>query len=77
MPKSMFLCLIYRKLRLIKGLQTLKIRVKIRPMPGNFTARALIMLNFGTNVLQSYGCYSEPLHDFVEFNPCATKRILT
>ena len=73
----MFLCLIYRKLRLIKGLQTLKIRVKIRPMPGNFTARALIMLKFGTNVLQSCGRYSEPMHDFVEFNPCANKRTLT
>ena len=51
--------------------------MKIRPMPGNFTARALIMLKFGTNVLQSCGRYSEPMHDFVEFNPCATKRTLT
>ena len=73
----MFLCFISRKHQWVNWLQTLKIRAKIRPMPGNFTARALIMLNFGTNVLQSYGCYSEPLHDFVEFNPCASKRALT
>ena len=46
-------------------------------MFGNFTARALIMLNFGTNVLQSYARYSVPLGDWVEFNPCASKRALT
>ena len=46
-------------------------------MPGNFTARALIMLNFGTNVLQPYDCYSAPLPASVEFNPCASKRALT
>ena len=45
-------------------------------MPGNFTARALIMLNFGTNVLQSYGCYSKPLHDFIEFNLVPVKKHL-
>ena len=46
-------------------------------MPGNFTAWALIMLKFGTNVLQSCGRYSEPMYDFVEFNPYASKRPLT
>ena len=77
MLKGIFLPLVYRKFQQTRRLQTLKIRAKIRPMPGNFTARALIMLNFGTNVLQSYGCYSESLHDFVEFNPCASKNALT
>ena len=46
-------------------------------MPGNFKAKALIMLNFSINVLQSYGCYSVPLRACVEFNPCASKRALT
>ena len=46
-------------------------------MPGNFTAKILIMLNFGTNVLQSYGCCSVPLYACVEFNACASKRALT
>ena len=46
-------------------------------MPGIFTARALIMLNLGTNVLQSYDCYSAQLGEWVEFNPCASKRALT
>ena len=46
-------------------------------MPGIFTARALIMLNFGINVLQSYSRYSAPLRDGVKFNPCASKRALT
>ena len=46
-------------------------------MPGNFTARALTVLISGTNVLQSHGCYSAPLRDGVEFNPCASKRALT
>ena len=45
-------------------------------MPGYFTAKALIMLNFGTNVLQSYGCCSVPLYACVEFNACASKRAL-
>ena len=45
-------------------------------MPGNFTAKALIMLNSGTNVLQSYGCCSVPLYACVEFNACASKRAL-
>ena len=45
-------------------------------MPGNFTAKALIMLNFGINVLRSYGCCSVPLRACVEFNPCASKRAL-
>ena len=66
----MLLPLIYRKFQQIRRLQTLKIRAKIRPMPGNFTARVLLMLNFGINVLQSYGCYSAPLRDGVEFNLC-------
>ena len=66
----MLLPLIYRKLQQIRWLQTLKIRAKIRPMPRNFTARALIKLNFGINVLQSYACYSAPLRDGVEFNLC-------
>ena len=35
------------------------------------------MLNFGTNALQSYARYSAPLGDWVEFNPCASKRALT
>ena len=73
----MLLPLIYRKLQQIRWLQTLKIRAKIRPMPGNFTARILIMLNFGINVLQFYGRYLAPLCDDVEFNPCASKRELT
>ena len=46
-------------------------------MPAKFTARALIMLNFGINVLQSYSSYSAPLRDGVKFNPCASKRTLT
>ena len=46
-------------------------------MLGNFTARALIMLNVGTNVLQSFVRYSAPLRDDVEFNPYASKRALT
>ena len=66
----MLLPLVYRKFQQIRRLQTLKIRAKIRPMPGNFTARALTVLIFGTNVLQSYGCYSAPLRDGVEFNLC-------
>ena len=45
-------------------------------MPGYFTAKALIMLNFGTNVLHSYGCCSVPLRACVEFNACASKRAL-
>ena len=73
----MLLPLIYRKLQQIRWLQTLKIRAKIRPMPGDFTARALTVLISGTNVLQSHGCYSAPLRDGVEFNPCASKRVLT
>ena len=73
----MLLPLIYRKIQQIRRLQTLKIRAKIRPMPGNFTARALIKLNFGINVLQSYARCSAPLLDCVEFNPCASKRVLT
>ena len=77
MLKGIFLPLVYRKFQQTRRLQTLKIRAKIRPMPGNFTARILIMLNFGINVLQSYGCYSAPLRDGVEFNPCASKRELT
>ena len=40
-------------------------RAKIRPMPGNFTAKALIMLNYGENILQSYAYYSALLHDDV------------
>ena len=40
-------------------------RAKIRPTPGNFTAKALIMLNFGVNILQSHVCYSALLHDDV------------
>ena len=35
------------------------------------------MLNFGTNVLQYYDCYSAPLRASVEYNPCASKRALT
>ena len=70
MLKGMLLPLIYRNLQQIRWLQTLKIRAKIRPMPGNFTAWALIMLNPGTNVLQFYGRYSAPLLDSVEFNLC-------
>ena len=35
------------------------------------------MLNHGTNVLHSYGRYSAPLLDSVEFNPYASKRALT
>ena len=66
----MFLPLVYRKLQQTRRLQILKIRAKIRPMPGKFTARVLLMLNPGINVLQSYGCYSAPLHDGVEFNLC-------
>ena len=73
----MFLCFISRKHQWVNWLQTLKIRAKIRPMPGNFTARALIMLNFGTNALQSYTRYSVPLGDWVEFTPYASKRALT
>ena len=46
-------------------------------MPGNFTAKALTMLNFGTNILQSYGCCSVLLYACVEFNACASKRALT
>ena len=46
-------------------------------MPGIFTARALIKLNFGINVLQSYARCSATLRDDVEFNPCASKRVLT
>ena len=76
MLKGMLLPLIYRKLQQIRRLQTLKIRAKIRQMPGNFTARALIMLIFGANVLQYYGRYSVPLRACVEFNPCASKRVL-
>ena len=34
------------------------------------------MLNFSTNILQPYGRYSEPLRDWVEFNPCARKEHL-
>ena len=34
-------------------------------MPGNFTAKALIMLNYGENILQSYAYYSALLHDDV------------
>ena len=45
-------------------------------MPGNFTAKALIKLNFGTNVLHSYGCCSVSLYACVEFNACASKRAL-
>ena len=77
MLKGMLLPLIYRKLQQIRWLQTLKIRAKIRPMPGNFTARALLMLIFGINVLQSYARCSATLCDDVEFNPCASKRALT
>ena len=73
----MFLCFISRKHQWVNWLQTLKIRAKIRPMPANFTARALIMLNFGINVLQSYSRYSAPLRGGVKFNPCASKRTLT
>ena len=73
----MFLCLFFRSYQQVRRLQTLKIRAKIRPMPGNFTAKALIMLNFGTNALQYYGRYSAPLRACVEFNPCASKRALT
>ena len=73
----MFLCLISRKHQWVKRLQTLKIREKIRPMPGNFTARALIMLNFGTKVLQSYGGYSAPLRDGGKLNSCVSIRALT
>ena len=72
----MLLPLIYRKLQQIRWLKTLKMRAKIRPMPGNFTARALTMLIFGINVLQSYGCCSATLRDDIEFNPCASKRVL-
>ena len=43
-------------------------------MLGNFTARALIMLIFGANVLQSHARYSAPLLDSVEFNPYVSKR---
>ena len=46
-------------------------------MPGNFTAKALTMLNFGTNILHSYGRCSVPLYACVEFNACASKRALT
>ena len=46
-------------------------------MLGNFTARALIMLIFGANVLQFCDRYSAPLRDYVVFNPCASKRALT
>ena len=73
----MLLPLVYRKFQQIRRLQTLKIRAKIRPMPGNFTARALTVLIFGTNVLQSYARCSATLRDCVEFNPCASKRVLT
>ena len=43
-------------------------------MLGYFTAKALIMLKFGTNNLQYYGRYSAPLRACVEFNACASKR---
>ena len=46
-------------------------------MPGNFTAKALIMLKVGANNLQYYGRYSAPLRACVEFNACASKRALT
>ena len=35
------------------------------------------MLNFGINVLQSYGRYSAPLRDGGELNSCASIRVLT
>ena len=76
MLKGIFLPLVYRKFQQTRRLQTLKIRAKIRPMPGNFTARALIKLNFGINVLQSHARCSATLCDDVEFNPCASKRAL-
>ena len=46
-------------------------------MPGNFTARALIMLNFGVNILQYCARCSATLRDGVEFNTCASERTLT
>lgn len=65
MQKGLFLRPISRKYQQIRWLQTLKIRAKFRPMSGNFAAKALTMLIFDENILQSHHRHSAPSRDFI------------